>query len=187
MRAATGSPMYVQLVWIGPLRGFFGRTVWRLPAQTVLVRVSFVFVAAACHAHALVGVMTSRRSGTNSRLADALKPLPAAIAGHSAALQCSLHALTCYTHSSPATQIPVACVVPPYSSVSGVQTCFLGDRRHPSHLLRNHRFLVRAGQEVVGAMAGQQQQIIDTIFSMKRKLLRGNDCTYQPAPCSACA
>lgn len=35
-------------------------------------------------------------------------------------------------------------------------------------------------------MAGQQQQIIDTIFSMKRKLLRGNDCTYSPAPCSAC-
>jgi hypothetical protein len=28
------------------------------------------------------------------------------------------------------------------------------------------------------AMASQQQQIIDTIFSMKRKLLRGNDCMY---------
>lgn len=30
-------------------------------------------------------------------------------------------------------------------------------------------------------MAGQQQQIIDTIFSMKRKILRGNDCMRQPA------
>lgn len=30
-------------------------------------------------------------------------------------------------------------------------------------------------------MAGQQQQIIDTIFSMKRKMLRGSDCTYLPA------
>ena len=34
-------------------------------------------------------------------------------------------------------------------------------------------------------MAGQQQQIIDTIFSMKRKLLRGNDCTSLPAPGAA--
>lgn len=35
-------------------------------------------------------------------------------------------------------------------------------------------------------MAGQQQQIIDTIFSMKRKILRGNDCMYKSAPCAAC-
>jgi len=33
-------------------------------------------------------------------------------------------------------------------------------------------------------MASQQQQIIDTIFSMKRKLLRGNDCMYKPPPFS---
>jgi hypothetical protein len=31
-------------------------------------------------------------------------------------------------------------------------------------------------------MAGQQQQIIDTIFSMKRKILRGNDGTRRLAP-----
>jgi hypothetical protein len=29
-------------------------------------------------------------------------------------------------------------------------------------------------------MASQQQQIIDTIFSMKRKLLRSNDCMDKP-------
>jgi hypothetical protein len=33
-------------------------------------------------------------------------------------------------------------------------------------------------------MASQQQQIIDTIFSMKRKLLRGNDCMHKPPPFS---
>jgi hypothetical protein len=27
-------------------------------------------------------------------------------------------------------------------------------------------------------MAGQQQQIIDTIFNMKRRLLRNDDCTF---------
>lgn len=49
--------------------------------------------------------------------------------------------------------------------------------RHCSYPPQHHRLLVRAGQTAVGAMASQQQQIIDTIFSMKRKLLRGSDCT----------
>ena len=42
------------------------------------------------------------------------------------------------------------------------------------------RALARAGAV---AMAGsQQQQIIDTIFSMKRRILRPDDCTRRPPP-----
>ena len=41
--------------------------------------------------------------------------------------------------------------------------------------LRQHS--ARAGQQAVLTMAGQQQQIIDTIFNMKRKMLRRDDCT----------
>jgi hypothetical protein len=47
---------------------------------------------------------------------------------------------------------------------------------HPSHT--QLPTLSQARRVAVAAMAGsQQQQIIDTIFSMKRRLLRPDDCT----------
>lgn len=47
------------------------------------------------------------------------------------------------------------------------------------------RHSARAGPEAVAAMSGQQQQIVDTIFNMKRRMLRRDDCNSDPRPAGA--
>jgi hypothetical protein len=69
------------------------------------------------------------------------------------------------------------------SHPSAVYTLFPTRVELPSRAqLHSPQLCARAATEPIVAMAGQQQQIIDTIFSMKRKMLRRDDCQDPPAP-----
>ena len=129
-------------------------------------------------------VMTSRRAFIR---ADALVAAPA-IPGLSAP---SSALYRVYTQSQAARIAPrlsqtLAASVPSLPPLAGhhCASCCSEQQKQahrPRHRARPQRILARARQQAVDAMASQQQQIIDTIFSMKRKMLRGNDCTYPPA------
>ena len=99
----------------------------------------------------------------------------------SRAMQCSQRTLLEPAHSFWGPGNTRYCLYITAPSIPLSATLFTGSNApFPPPSSRNHRSLVRARQEAVVAMASQQQQIIDTIFSMKRKLLRGNDCMYKP-------